>query len=138
MQANLLNQYAITTAVALAAIPSSLLRLVDAPSSIAVQANFNYGSGGASVNAYFQTSVDNGATWIDIAEFSFTTASGRALFNLNSQTPITTQYTPTDGTLTANSAKDGVVGPLFQVKLVTTGTYAGGTWLSLSVSAQEP
>jgi hypothetical protein len=137
MQANLTNQ-TITAAQALAVVPGGPLSLVDAPTSLCVQANFTYGSGGTTVNAYVQTSVDGGLTWIDIAQFSFTTASARSVFNLNSQTPVTTQYTATDGTLTANTAKDGILGPLYRVKLATTGTYAGATNLKIDVSAQEP
>ena len=128
----------IATAQALAAIPASQLLLVDAPSSICVQASFSYGSGGTTVDAYPQTSIDNGVTWIDIAQFHFTTASARSVYNLNSQTPISSEYTPTDGALSANTAKDGIVGPLYQVKLASTGTYAGNTTLRIDVSAQEP
>lgn len=129
---------AITAAQSLAAVPTSQLLLVDAPTSVAVQANFTYGSGGTTVDAYLQTSLDNGTTWIDIAQFHFTTASARFVYNLNSQTPVTTEYTPTDGTLTANTSKDGITGPLYQVKLASTGTYAGTTTLQIDVSAQEP
>lgn len=137
MRATLLNQ-TITTAIALAAVPTSTFLLVDAPSSIAVQAKFTYGSGGTTVDAYLQTSIDGGLTWVDIAQFHFTTSSARFLFNLNSQTPVTTEYTATDGTLGANTAKDGIVGPIYQVKLASTGTYAGNTTLAIDVSAQEP
>ena len=137
MRATLLNQ-AITTAQAIAAVPSSVFQLPDAPSSIAIQANFVYGSGGTSVDAYIQTSMDAGPTWVDIANFHFTTASLRALYNLNSQTPVTTQYTATDGSLSINTSKDGLVGPLYRVKLVSVGAYAGVTNLQIDVSAQEP
>lgn len=136
MRATLLSA-PITAAQSIAAAPNPLL-LVDAPTSLIVQANFTYGSGGASVNAFVQTSVDGGATWIDIAQFSLTTASARFVYNLNSQTPVTTEYVPTDGTLTANTSKDGILGPLYQVKLASTGTYAGNTTLRIDVSAQEP
>lgn len=136
MQVNLLNQ-AIGAAQAIAAVPTSLLKLVDAPSSIAVQATFTYGSGGTTVDAYLQTSLDSGATWIDIAQFHFALASARFVYNLNSQTPVTAEYTPTDGTLAANTSKDGIVGPLYQVKLASAGTYAGSN-LRIDVSAQEP
>jgi hypothetical protein len=43
------------------------------------------------------------------------------LFNLSTATPVTTQYTPTDGT------KDGLLGNMFRAKFTTTGTYAGNT-----------
>lgn len=137
MRATLVNT-TITAAQAIAPVLPGQLLLVDAPSSICVQANFTYGSGGTTVDAYFQTSVDGGTTWIDIAQFHFTASSARFVYNLNSQTPVTTEYTATDGTLAANTAKDGIVGPLYQVKLASTGTYAGNTTLRIDVSAQEP
>jgi len=136
MRATLVNQQ-IGAAATIAAVPGGPLQLVDAPTSICVQANLTYGSGGTTIDAYLQTSVDGGTTWIDIAQFHFTTASARFVYNLNSQTPVTTEYTPTDGTLAANTSKDGIVGPLYQVKLASVGTYAGTT-LRIDVSAQEP
>jgi hypothetical protein len=134
MRATLVNQ-AITAAAAIAAVPASKLQLTDSPRSLCAQANFTYGSGGATVDAYLQTSVDGGLTWMDIAQFHFTTASARVLYNLNSQTPAP-EYTPTDGTLTANTLKDGILGPLFQVKLASAGTYAGTT-LRIDASASD-
>jgi hypothetical protein len=135
MRATVLNQ-AIGAAQALAAVPTSQLLLTDAPRSLSVQGNFVYGSGGTTLDAYLQTSLDGGATWIDIAQFHFTTASARFAYNLSSLTPVTTEYTPTDGTLSANTAKDGILGPLFQVKVASTGTYAGSN-LRIDVVAND-
>lgn len=89
--------------------------------------NFTYGSGGTSVDVYVQTSLDGEQTWIDIAEFSHTTASLARVYNLTSVTPVTTVYTVTDGSLTANTAKDGIIGASYRVKYTTVGTYAGST-----------
>lgn len=136
MRATLLNQ-AITTAITLADVPTSHLQLNDAARSICAQANFTYGSGGTTVDAYLQTSIDAGVTWVDICNFHFTTSSQRYLFNLSSLTPVTAEYTATDGTLSANTAKDGVLGPLFRIKLASTGTYAGASTLNIDVGAQE-
>jgi hypothetical protein len=71
--------------------------------------------------------VDGGTTWIDIANCHFTTSSARVLFNLSPLTPVTTIYTATDGTMSANTAKDGVLGNWLRMKYTTVGTYAGGT-----------
>lgn len=101
------------------------------PTNMTLQANFTYGSGGTSADAYVQTSLDGGGTWVDIAEFHFTTSSGRVLYNLNSSTPVTTQYTATDGSLSANTAKDGVFGSQWRVKYTTVGTYAASTTLRI-------
>jgi hypothetical protein len=128
---------AIATAVAQAAVPQSVLQLNDAPRSLCVQANFTYGSGGTTVGAILQTSLDGGTTWCDVASFAFTTASAIYVFNVSSLTPVTTEYTPSNGTLAGNTCKDGVLGPMFRVLLATTGTYAGATKLTLDVNAQE-
>jgi hypothetical protein len=105
------------------------------PTNVTLQGNFTYGSGGTTADAYVQTSLDGGGTWTDVAEFHFTTSSARFVYNLNSSTPVTTEYTPTDGSLSANTSKDGVVGPQWRVKYTTTGTYAGGTTLRIDAFA---
>jgi hypothetical protein len=132
---NLLNLKAIGAAVALSV--SNPVRFVVAPRNVCVQANFAYDSGGATVNAWLQTSLDNGSTWIDVAQFGFTTASGRFVYNLNSQTPVTTEYTPTDGTLTGNTSKDGILGNQIRVKYQTTGTYGGASTLSVDMQSDQ-
>jgi hypothetical protein len=96
------------------------------PQDLTLQANFIYGSGGTAVSAFVQTSID-GLVWCDIANFTFAGSSQRYVFNLSSLTPVTSQYTPTDGTLGANSAVDGVLGHLFRCKTTSTGTYANTT-----------
>jgi hypothetical protein len=103
------------------------------PESATVQCNFTYGSGGTSADVWIQTSLDGGLTWTDIAECGFTTSTARKLYNLSGMTPVTTVYTPTDGTLTANTAKDGIIGTWYRAKWTTVGTYAGGTTLTIDV-----
>jgi hypothetical protein len=122
---------------AVAAQLSGLVKLNAQPRNLTVQANFTYGSGGTSVDAYLQTSVDGGATWTDVAEFNFTTASARKLYNLSAQTAKTTAVSPTDGSLTANTSVDGILGPEFRVKYTTVGTYAGGTNLAIDISSDQ-
>jgi hypothetical protein len=104
------------------------------PPSVTVQCNFTYGSGGTTADAWVQTSLDGGATWVDIANCHFTTSTARFAYNLSSLTPVTTEYTPTDGTLSANTAKDGILGPSYRVKYTTTGTYATSTTLSVDIN----
>lgn len=131
---NLLNQ-PITTAISTMATVAA--RIMAGPRNLAVQGNFTYGSGGTTVDAWLQTSIDGGQTWIDIAQFHFTTSSARFVYNLNGQTPVTTEYTPTDGTLASNTSKDGILGSQFRVKYSSTGTYAGGTSLSIDVNSDQ-
>lgn len=136
MRSTLLNQ-AITAAVgSLTASPLGQIQLNDAPRSLVAQAVFTAGSGGSSVDAYLQTSLDNGATWVDIAQFHFTNANAAVAVNLSSLTSVTTQYTETNGSLSANTCKDGILGPLFQVQYKSSGTYVGAN-LKVDVVAQE-
>ncbi len=133
---NILPATTITAAITPAAL-SSLVTLNAAPRNLAAQATFTYGSGGTSVDAYLQTSLDGGAIWTDIANFRFTTATARKIVNLNGQTPATAQVTPTDGAMAANTAQDGVLGPLFRIKYQSSGTYAGGTTLRIDVTTDQ-
>jgi hypothetical protein len=98
------------------------------PVSLAIQANFTYGSGGTSVDVYVQTSLDGGVTWVDIAQFSFATTTARKAYNLTNAA-VTTQATPGDGTLTGNTCVNGFLGSLYRIKsvVVASSAYAGGT-----------
>ena len=125
-----------TTAVT-ALVTSPVQLSNDHPESLLLQGNLTYGSGGTTISAWVQTSVDGGATWTDIANFSFTTSSARFLYNLSGLTPVTTEYTATDGSLTANTAKDGIIGPLLRVKYTSTGTYGGSTTLRIDATTRS-
>ena len=103
---------------------------------LAVEAEFNYGSGGTTVDAYVQTSLDGGATWIDIMNFHFTTTSGNRVSAVVTSTALAANVTPTDGSLTASTILSGLLGDRIRVKYTTTGTYAGGTTLALFFNAK--
>jgi hypothetical protein len=121
----LLPATAITTAVT--GSLSNTITTGDNVDGVIAQVVFTYGSGGTNATAYLQTSLDGGATWIDIYAFQATTASKSAVVNLRSDTVITTAAAPTDGSLTANTAVSGIIGDRFRVKYTTTGTYASTT-----------
>jgi hypothetical protein len=104
--------------------------------NLLLQGTFTYGSGGTSADAWVQTSIDGGTTWIDVANFHFAKSSARFLYNLSSATPVSTEYTPTDGTLAANTSKDGLIGPIWRVKYTIVGNYADGTTLRIDAFAQ--
>src|SRR5215472_452304 len=104
------------------------------PNNALIQGKLAYGSGGTTIDAWVQTSIDGGVTWCDVCNFHFTTASARFLFNLTSATVITTQATPTDGALAANTATSGLIGPRWRVKWTSTGTYAGNTVLEVDMA----
>jgi hypothetical protein len=101
------------------------------PTIITLQGTLTYTSGGTTADAWVQTTLDGGLTWNDLANFHFTTAAGRLVFNLN-VVPVNTiiaQITSfTDGTLAANTAiAVPFFGSMFRVKYTTTGTYVGTT-----------
>jgi hypothetical protein len=96
--------------------------------SLTLLAKFTYGSGGTNATAYVQTSLDGGSTWMDIANFQFTTSTATRAYHLTAAA-VTSIATPGDGALTANTAVNGFLGSQYRVKLTTTGTYAGSTSL---------
>jgi hypothetical protein len=105
-----------------------------APENVSVQCNFVYGSGGTTADVYIQTSLDGGTTWTDLAECSFATASARKVYNVSGLTGGTAALTATDGALASNTAMaQGIMGNRWRTKLVTVGTYAGGTTLNVDV-----
>jgi hypothetical protein len=120
----------VTTAVTAQVSPTFQLRgspgQQPLPASITLQANFTYGSGGTTVDAWAQTSLDGGTTWCDVAHFAFTTAPLRSVTSVTSSKSFA-QAAATDATLTAGTVNDGLFGPLWRVKYTTTGTYAGTT-----------
>lgn len=109
---------------------------LDGMLAMAAQLRLAYGSGGTTVRAYLQTSLDEGTTAIDIACVLFGTASENAALNFSALTPKTTQVTPSDGAMTDDTAVDGILGDRFRLKVISTGTYAGSTVLSGRVCAR--
>lgn len=108
-----------------------------APRNLTLQGNIVVAGGGTTCDVWVQSSVDGGATWFDIANFHFTTTSAIKLFNLCASTPVTTEATPTDGTLGANTAVDGLLGPMLRTKLTTTGTYTGASSISIDIASDK-
>lgn len=100
---------------------------------VAVQAKLTYGSGGTTVKAWVQTSLDGGTTWNDIMNFAFTTATATKQSAVVSTTALAAAVTPGDAALGDNLILSGLIGDRIRVKYTTTGTYAGGTTLKLDM-----
>ena len=100
-----------------------------------MQAKFDWGSGGTTAKVYVQTSVDEGDTWIDIACFAFATADETRLMKVMAVDDLTDNTTPTDGSLTDDTALSGVIGDRIRAKLVVVGTYSNST-IDLVVEAK--
>jgi len=94
-----------------------------------VFAKFTYGSDGTSAKFWVQTSFDGGASWADVVNFAFTTASAKKVAQVIrvGANPVAV----TDGT----AADDTVAGPpgqLWRVKYTTVGTYASSTTIRIT------
>ncbi|MCO6178819.1 hypothetical protein [Ciceribacter sp. RN22] len=89
-----------------------------------IEAKLSWGSGGSSLKAYVQTTLDRGDSWIDIACFAFTTGSSIKVINLSGLTPITDAVTTSDGAMADNTCLNGILGSALRVRLVSVGTYA--------------
>ncbi len=107
---------------------------LDGMLSASLQVNFTYGSGGTSIKATIETSLDQGLTWVEVARFALATASLEKVVNLSGLTPVATLYAPT--TLSDDSVKDGILGERWRAKIITVGTYAGNTSLSIRMIAR--
>lgn len=128
-----LADLAITSA--LASVAQTPIQNLEGILAATILARFAYGTGGTTAKAWVQTTLDDGQTWIDIACFAFTTASGVKVINLSGLTPVTTAITPSDGAMADNTVQDGILGSAMRVKVATTGTYAN-TIISVKVSVR--
>jgi hypothetical protein len=102
---------------------------LDGAIAVTLSARLSVGSGGTTCKAFIQTLF--GDLWVDIACFAFTTSTAHRLFNLSGLTAITSIVTPTDGTMSDNTVQDGLLGGSLRAKIITTGTYAGSTVISI-------
>ena len=105
---------------------------LDGMLAASLQAQLLYGNGGTTVTVYFQTSLDQGQTPIDISAVQFTTASGTEVANLSGLTPKTTPVAPGQQTLTPGTSVDGVLGDRLRAVVVVAGTYGNSTLLNLT------
>ena len=94
--------------------------------SVLLQGKMANGASGTEVDAYVQSTADNGVTWYDVVCFKFNTGNKTRLVNLRTSTAVATLATPTDGALTVDTSVDGLVGDVLRVKYVVTGNYSAG------------
>jgi hypothetical protein len=100
-----------------------------------VESIFDYGSGGTTAKVFVQTSLDGGTTWIDIISHAFLLADLSKVSAVSTTiAPSSQAFAPSDGALADNTVVNGVLSDRIRVKLVTTGTYAGGTTIAVWAS----
>lgn len=107
---------------------------LDGMTACTISARLAYGSGGTTVEAIISTSIDQGTTWIPIARCDFATAGLQKVVNLSGLAPVTAPYSVAD--LVVEGAVDGILGDRLMCEIVSTGTYANSTVLSVRVAAR--
>ncbi len=100
---------------------------------VSVQSTFLYGAGGTTCKVFLQTSLDNGATWKDIANHAFLLAAAKKFSAVNGITALAPALGVSDGALADDTILSGLIGDSFRVKVITTGTYTGATSIAVSV-----
>ena len=69
---------------------------------------------------------------MDIAQWAFTTSSATKIQGVRAYVALAANYTPTDGALSDNTIKDGLMGDRLRVKTVIAGTaYTGASTLDV-------
>ncbi len=74
--------------------------------AVSLVARLAYGSGGATIRARVQTSLDGGDTWLDVASFNFTTASAVKSANVSG---LTAKAVAAFTALTTDGVNDGLL-----------------------------
>lgn len=105
---------------------------------VGLQQAFVYGSSGGTVLSYVQTSFDAGVTWFDIAASKFTSSTATRIYAVGlGPTAGTANTTPADGSLTADTTLTGFIGDRLRAKVISTGTYAGATSLTITAAVKN-
>lgn len=96
--------------------------------AIDAQIRLAYGSGGTTLKAFLQSSLDQGTTWFDLWCFA---AAMEAKTRIRALIRTANEVTPGDGSLADDTVAAGIAfGDRLRLKITTTGTYAGNTVLS--------
>jgi hypothetical protein len=102
--------------------------------AVTLSARLAYGSGGTSCYALIETSLDQGVTWVQIARFDFTTSGIQKVLTVSGLTPRLAAASA--GSLSADTALDGTLGDRLRATVVSTGTYAGSTVVSVRANVR--
>ena len=127
---HLTNGHLITTAQSIATRGKEF-KLPDDIISITCEANFVYSGGGTTAKVFIQTTFGND-DWFDVMCFQFTTASARKFLSINGNQSIASDYLACAvGTMSVDTAVEGIIGNKLRAQVVTTGTYTGTNTLDV-------
>lgn len=137
-----LGDAAITTAVTDSVITSGTsasgaaqaqIDRLEGMTSVTLFARLVYGSGGTACLVVVQTSLDQGASWIDVCRFDFATANASKSANVSASAAAAVAAV---AALSAEGKVDGVLGDRLRCKITTTGVYAGSTSISVRAAVR--
>jgi hypothetical protein len=93
-------------------------------SSVTLECNFQWGSGGTTCSLICATTLDGGTSWRHCARFDFTTAAAVKYVNLQTETSkAVTAYAD----LGAEGVNDQLLGDQLAAYIISTGTYVNTT-----------
>src|ERR1700680_2533089 len=111
---------ALTITTALPAQIQTPITELEGMLGLTLEAAWSGASGGTSVTADVQTSLDGVTTWRDIARFDFTTAALVSQANLSGLlSKAVTTYAP----LNVNSVNEGILGARIQAVIRSVGAF---------------
>ncbi len=126
----------LTLAVDLTASATTPVTGLSGMNYLAVEAIFVRAAGGTSADAYVQTSLDGGVTWIDIMNFHFLVTTASKISAVKKDTALAAVVTPGTSALGSNLILSGLLGDRLRVNLTTVGTYSGASSLALYAVAK--
>lgn len=119
-----------TTIGAAATYVGDVFAIPDWVKTITLENRFVHGSGGTTIKAYLQTTID-GTNWFDIAAQALATASENGIVNINAAEVTTAPLVPGDAGLT-DDTQINIIGQKLRMKYVVVGTYATSTLTSVA------
>lgn len=116
-----------------AGLPVEFLGNLSGIVSLSILGKLVYGSGGLTIAAVVQTSLNQGQDWIDIARFDFTTANALKFATVGIFAPAAPAAIAALG---SEGKLDNCLGDRLRAAVTSTGTYASTT-LALTAVVRE-
>lgn len=129
----ILNAFAVPAAGAFTSDPVTIGEAGD----LTAVFDFDYGSGGTSLDLWLQTSFDGGTNWYDLIHpTQFTTADAVEIYSVSAAGDLTVAPTEGSKALTAGTVQSGMIGDLVRVAGTVVGTYVAST-MTVIVEARQ-
>lgn len=94
-------------------------------------------AGGTSINAYLQTTVDDGLIWQDVCDLQILAADVTKMGASSIYTAVVVRTAASDGALAADTCASALFGTKWRMKLVIVGAYNADNIYRLHVDWQK-